>query len=269
MHAVKNNGGKQHILVLKKAFYIQEQMMKYPYGISLAELTSLVNMNKSSIFRILDTLRSLGYILQSPENGNYYLSRKYLLLAAAADVDLKTIARKHLVTLAQKTNELCHLVVREGNIVVCIDKVEVNPHGNPIQIISYIGKPSFMHCTSVGKLFLANLPEEEVKSIVAQTGLPKRTKNTITNYAALKEELARILQRGYSIDNVEDQENVRCIATPIYNSQGQLIAAIGLSGTILTVTEEVMPSLIAKLNSCAQNISKDLGYFPAQSNTKL
>lgn len=261
MWVSENNDAGHIILVLKKAYYIQEQMIKYPHGISLAKLTSLVKMNKSSVFRILATLKNLGYVVQFPENSKYCLSRKHLLLGASADIDLKTIVRPYLETIAQETNELCHLVVREGNVVICIDKVEGNRQkGNNIHITSYIGKPSYMHCSSVGKLFLAHLSETEVKSVIEQTGLIKRTNNTITDYDVLKRHLAQIRAQGYSVDNMEDQENVRCIALPIYNAQGSLIAAIGLSGTILTFTEQKIPELVIKLRTCTQELSKALGY---------
>lgn len=255
------------IAVLEKSLQILEYMINYPYGISLSELEAGVHLNKSTIYRILYTLKEHGYIRQNPGNSKYYLGFEFLAFSSVfEDTDISRIAAPHLQRLAEATKDLCHLVIRDNTEGVYISKVEPSDNGG-IRVRSRIGARIPLHCTSVGKVLLANLPDAEVEEILEITGLPARTIHTITNPLALKKELEKVRQQGYAIDDLENEENIRCVAAPVRDHTGKVVASVSSTGTVLSMTEETLPQVIREVCACAELISQELGLQPSPRKT--
>jgi IclR family acetate operon transcriptional repressor len=115
-----------------------------------------------------------------------------------------------------------------------------------------------LHCTGCGKVLLAYQSEKVIDSIIATTGLPAHTEKTITDPQQFRQELATIRQRGYAIDNGEQEEGVRCLAVPVYGPDGKVVAAISISGPSSRVDSSRIPSLIPQLKRISSAITSEL-----------
>jgi len=124
---------------------------------------------------------------------------------------------------------------------------------------SHVGMSVPLHCTSIGKAILAALPPEEAESLLSSADLEQRTPHSITSLPALREELAAVRQRGFAIDNEENEEGVRCVGAAIYDSLGDVIGAVSISALKFTLTEENLGEVGAAVLKTADDISQALG----------
>lgn len=247
------------VLVLQKAIIALESMLQAPQNFTLSEISKVTKINKSTLYRILNTFKENGYVIQNEQDSKYRLGYKFLEYGSvAADLDVRNIANPYMQSLSKQTGEITHLVIRDGDYGVYIDKVDSFISGN-IRMISSVGRRTHLHCTSVGKVLLSELEFEKVEQIISAVGMPKKTKATITNSADLFEELRKVRAQGYAVDNVENEENVRCVAAPIRDSNNIIIAAISVSGTVLSVKEENVPQIADLVMNAASGISRALG----------
>lgn len=229
-----------------------------PRGTSLAELSSKVGYHKTTAYRLLATLQRNGFVQQDPDTDRYRLGLKLLELSTILldNLELRREASPLLCELMTKTNETIHLAVLEQAEVVYIDKVESL---NPVRMFSRIGRRMPAHCTGMGKAILAYMPDPYVAMVIAK-GLPQRTSNTITSPDEFRRELGRIRERGYSIDNVENEDGIACTAAPVFDHTGQPIAAISVAGPSMRVTPERFEELGLLVKNTAQEISHRMGY---------
>ncbi len=247
------------IAVLEKAIQILEYMIDHPYGISLKNLAKGVNLNKSTVYRILCTYKEYGYIGQNPISGEYRIDYKFMAFNAVFDnTDIRHIAMPHMETLSNQTKLSCHLVIQDKTEGVYINKVESTSIGS-IRVQAQIGSRIPMHCTATGKVLLAGLPETDIDYIISTSGLKAYTIKTITNPLALQDELRQIRQNGYAIEDSEYEDNVKSIAVPIKNSKCITYAAVSIAGPDFGMPKENMPKLIELVRECGQLISRDAG----------
>jgi DNA-binding IclR family transcriptional regulator len=134
------------------------------------------------------------------------------------------------------------------------------------RLATWIGKRVDPHCTSLGKCLIAYLPEEDLDRLVAQRGLLRHNENTIVSPVRLKEELARIRALGYALDDEEEEIGVRCIGAPVWNRDGQVIAAVSVAGTTMRINEETHDGLAAQVRQTALAISRQLGSVGPQQD---
>lgn len=226
---------------------------------SLAEITTAVRLPKTTVHRLLETLQIEGYVEQNPVTRQFLLSSKILELAASflGRLDVREVARPVLMELWQQSQETVHLGLLDDGEVLYIEKLE-SPH--TIRMYSEIGRRAPLHCTGLGKALLAHLPAEEIDRIVIRRGLQRYTENTLVNRADLLEELAAIRSRGAAFDNEEHEKSVRCVAAPVFDGQGQVIAAISIAGPAFRMTPERQKDLEPHVVAAAQRISRRLGY---------
>lgn len=226
---------------------------------SLAEITAAVQLPKTTVHRLLETLQYEGYVEQNPVTRQLILSSKILELAASflGRLDVREVARPLLMELWQQSQETVHLGLLDGGEVLYVEKLE-SPH--TIRMYSEIGRRAPLHCTGLGKALLANLPPEKRERIIEQRGLKRYTENTLVDRADLLQELATIRSQGVAFDNEEHEKNVRCVAAPVYDAQGQVIAAISIAGPAFRMTPERQQDLEPHVMEAAQRISRRLGY---------
>ena len=172
-------------------------------------------------------------------------------------MELLTVSRPYTEELMESINEVVHLVIREDNDIVYIDKVEAD---NTIRMASTIGKRSPLYCTAVGKAILAQLSEEEVEEVWNNSKIEKLTEFTITDLEDMKKELEAVRLNGYAIDDEENEIGVRCVGVPVFNMFGQVEGAISVSGPTIRVTEGIIGKFAKRTVECANLISKELGY---------
>jgi DNA-binding IclR family transcriptional regulator len=159
--------------------------------------------------------------------------------------------------LANATRETVHLAVLDQAEVIYLQKHE---SVYPAALYSRVGRKAPAYCTGVGKLLLAHLPETESTAVLQQAELRALTSNTITDRAVLEQELAQIRRQGYSVDNMEHEEGVYCIACPIRDHTGEVIAAVSITTTSLRLQLEKLMVHLPTLTATVDEISGELGY---------
>jgi len=222
------------------------------------EITARVGLPKSTVFRLLATLVSRRFLDRDPERQTYRLGTMALSVGARAlgDLDIRGAARPHLEQLVRATSETVHLSVLSGDSALCIDKID-SPRS--VRMSSYVGFRDPLYCSGVGKVLLAFADEAARRALIAGMVLEPRTARTITDKAELEAQLAHIRAEGVAIDSEEIEEGLGCVAAPIRDHSGKVVASLSLSGPTTRVSEETLPAIIAAVRACAAAISHDLG----------
>jgi IclR family transcriptional regulator, KDG regulon repressor len=228
-------------------------------GIGVTELANKLGLNKSSIFRLLETLTAHGFIEQIKETKKYKLGYQFLELSTKLleSIDIRQEAIPYLRQLEEISNEVIHLVIYSQKEAVYIEKLEGN---ETLRMHSQVGRRAPIHCTSAGKVILAQLPVTEVKEIIQQRGLPRHTEKTLTTEKELFENLSMIRTQGYGIEREENEPGITCIAAPIFNHLGEVAGAISISGTSLRMNNEKIASIKDTLIEVGKKVSERLGY---------
>lgn len=243
---------------IDRALSIVEEIARAGQDLGVTELARRLSLNKSTVHRLLSTLESRGYVEQNHETGRYGLGLKILELgsSAANRLALRDIARPVLEQLSRDLGEAVNLVVLSGGEAVYIDKVETE---TMIRMHFQLGKRSPLHCTAAGKVLLAH-QGQPVERVLREAELKRYTPNTITRVDRLAQHLAEVRQRGYAVDDEEQELGVRCVAAPVWDQEGRVAAAVSVSGPILRVTSERVPQIVAALTDATARISRRLGY---------
>lgn len=225
----------------------------------ITEISKKLNLPKTTTFDIISTLHERGILEKDEENNRYFLGLKLFELgdAARANFELRKIAVPYLKELNSKLDETVHLTVRDDDEVLYIECFESTKR---LRTYSVIGVRAPLYCTAVGKALLAFLPDEEIKKIVRKKGFIRFTPNTITDEKRLFDEIKKIRELGYSIDDVEHEEGVRCVGAPIRDHTGRVVASISVSGPTQRVTKSKVPQLAKIVMATAEEISSRLGY---------
>ncbi len=250
--------GGQGVGSVVRALCILDRLGTAGRDLGVTELARQLDLNKSTTFRLLATLVSLGYVTQDRETGKYRLGLHLVELGALAldRIDLRTEARPFLADLADRTGETVHLAILDRNQVVYIEKFESK---QTLTMKSRVGAHAPAHCTGVGKALLAFLEHDELKRVVSEESLYRFTANTIADPQALLEHLERVRQLGYAIDDEEHELGIRCVAAPVRNHSGKVAAAISVSGPGLRLTRERIEEMIPLVVETSAKISRALG----------
>jgi len=226
-------------------------------GISLTELSLLIDMPKSSTHRYLVTLQELR-LAERKGGDRFYLGTKVIELAGSFLVksDLRNESQEILNELAEKTGETIHLAVPSGTEMVYIAKVESK---HALVMSSHIGARIPMYCSALGKAILA-FSGEELLNMVLSLPMAQRTTNSITTPEALKADLQHIKSRGFAIDNEENEISIRCVGAPIFDYTTTPIAAISISVPRTRMNQERYGILGPMVMEAAYMVSKRKGF---------
>ena len=196
---------------------------------TLSELTEVLSIDRSSVFRLLSTLISHGLVRQEENGKQYRLGYGIFSLASSlrAQEKITTIAAPYLKELVKRTGENAHLAVRSKTSCIFIDR-ELG--SNTLSANTNIGDSEELYCTAVGKSLICDLGLKELEDLLGEVEFTPFTKNTITSIADLLPELAAVREKGYAVDNEEFEQNIQCIGAPVYNFENRIEAAIGVSG---------------------------------------
>lgn len=202
------------------------------------EVSAALGLNKSTAHRVLNSLIYMGYARQNEETGRYEPSLKVVDLAnqVMKHVDIVQVVRPYLRKLMELTDETVHFVERDGADAVYIDKVE--SYRNGIQMVSRIGSRIPLYCSGVGKAIAAELDEHEVEEIWNRSRILPLTPYTITDFEAFRRELSEIRERGYALDNEENENGVRCIAVSLKDYTGRVKYAFSISAPVSRMDNE-------------------------------
>jgi len=220
-------------------------------GAGVTAVAKDLDMAKSTVHNHLRTLEDEGYVTN--EGNIYRVGLRFLELGEYKRnrMAIYEKARPEVTSLAEKTGEMANAAVEEHGEGVYITRAEGT---EAVTVDTYAGKRVKLHCTALGKTILAELPEERVDNIVDTHGLPARTENTITDREELKAELAEIRERGYAYDREERLSGLRCVAAPVVPEDGDLVAALSVSGPTTRIKGDLFHKDIPELLRSAANV---------------
>lgn len=249
---------------LVRALSLLDVLSQTPHECSLGEIANTAGLPLSTVHRLLHSLQQMGYVVQNQATGNYALGEFLILLGHKAEQqrDVRRIARPCLEELAQETSETVNLTTVIENAVVQLDHVD-SP--NMLKVTWDSGQRFPIHASASGKVFLAFLPEADRERILKSIELRPFTKRTIVDVKRSRAELTPIRERGYALDDAEREEGVRCVAAPIFNSKGTVIAAVSVSGPSTRLSLAKLNELANKVKRTARAISASLGYAEEES----
>lgn len=243
------------------ALSIMELLAGSRGGMRLKDICSTINANSSTVSRFLNTLVKCGYIEQDPGAQSYRMTYKICRLGEQVrdNTPLQAITHPYLTAISDRFNEACCVSVERDMQMVYIDTV--SPQGQSLMSRQQIGGTSPMHCTGNGKLLLLNYSTEKLDELIAVKGLEAYTPNTITTREKLVTEIENIRSAGYALDTEECELGVRCLAYPIYDCSGKVVAGLSVTGPASRMTDAVMSTMHDMLADTAGRISQSLGFI--------
>ena len=226
--------------------------------IGVMEAASLLKVNKSSAFRLLDTLRINSLVEKDKTTEKYKICAGILRYSNAfIDNSLGKIVHPYLEKLTALTKENAHCCVFSNDRVIVIDQIKSR---EALNITAQIGREERMYCTSVGKVILAFFPEDVRERLLGSLELVPSTNQTITSKDLLREQLEKIRNDGYAIDNEENMIGVRCLAAPIRNHTGEVNYCVGISAPAMRMEVSMFSEYAKVVKDVAAEISAQLGY---------
>ncbi|MGM0651967.1 MAG: IclR family transcriptional regulator [Bacillota bacterium] len=252
----------KYVQSLERALNILEVMAEISEPVTVTELANKVNLKTSTAHRLLTTLLYRGYVEQDKGSTRYRLGLKILEIANAVTSfsDIRSVARPYLEELVARCNETSNLTVLDENEIVYIDQIESHNY-IIVKMFAQVGNRGPVHCTASGKALLAYLPEEKLDQVLSVIDYKQYTSETITDPELLKKELIRVRKDQYAVDWGEMEENVRCIAAPIFDYAGKAVASIGVSGPSSRITHHYMNNELSEIvKEVAEKASARLGY---------
>ncbi|MFI9309755.1 IclR family transcriptional regulator [Streptomyces triculaminicus] len=244
-----SSGGVQS---LERAFDLLERMADAGGEVGLSELSASSGLPLPTIHRLMRTLVACGYVRQQP-NRRYALGPRLIRLGESSARLLGTWARPHLARLVEETGETANMALLDGDEVVYVAQV---PSRHSVRMFTEVGRRVLPHTTGVGKALLAQSADDEVRALLARTGMPAATEKTITTPDGFLAELARVRESGFAMDDNEQEIGVRCLAVPVPDSPTS--AAISISGPAGRVTEAATERIVPLLQVVAAELSKSL-----------
>lgn len=229
-------------------------------GLGISELNEILDLGKSTIHRLLDTLVAYQYV-ERLENNNYRLGWGLFQIGSALPRQrrVEKLEVKALKDISNKFQETVNLGVRGGNDVIVVSKVDPDTNSR-VKIDSHVGEIEPIYATGLGKILFAELDEDTVREVVKNVEFKKYTENTITNTEDFLHELRKVKEQGYAIDNEEYFMGLTCLAMPIRGHEGEVVAALSVSGPTFRFGVDKIMTLREELSKEILQISKHLGF---------
>lgn len=225
----------------------------------ITDMARKLDMEKSTVYRAINTLRSRHYVSQDPDTLKYSNSYKLFEMGhnVVRNTGLPKMAYRFMRRLAQISKSAVNLGVRDGQKVVYIDKIESD---ETVKVCMKIGQGIPLYCTGLGKALLAYVPEREVRGILGRENFEHFTATTIGNVGDLLADLAKVRQRGYSIDDEEHLMGILCVAAPAFNAKGETIAAISVATPKMNHSDPAVIDRLGRLvYEAAEGFTQSLG----------
>ncbi|QAA77005.1 MAG: hypothetical protein BIP78_1239 [Candidatus Bipolaricaulis sibiricus] len=229
-----------------------------PRGLTLTEVARAMGTRPGSIYPVVHTLQRFGYLDRDPETKRYRLGLKILAQAnhILGSLDIREQAKPVLRRLARALEANTHLAILYEDDVLYLDREEAAPS---MVISSAIGLRVPSHCTALGKVLLAHNPDV-AERVLGRGGLPALTPNTVTEPTTLRQELERVRQHAFAVDWEEFHEGNVCVAAPVRNYRGRVVAAISVSLMKSRLARDPLEQFACAVVKGAQDISAAMGY---------
>ena len=250
--------GRPKVQSVDRTLDVLEALASRRGATGISELAVLVGLHVSTVHRLLATLVDRGYVRQDPETSRYHLGSRVFTLASAADLhlDLRLVARPFLERMMRGSGETANLVTVSGHEVIYLDQV-ASMH--LVKMFTYPGLHAPLYCTGTGKVLLAFKGDEFAEPVLAGP-MRRYTARTLVTRPAVERELSLIRQNGYSIDNEEMEEGVRCLAVPVFDRKKRCVGAMSVSGPTSRMTTERVERLAPSMRQIADELSRQLGF---------
>lgn len=233
--------------------------------ISLTEAAEWLDVHKSTALRLLQTLESARFVRRT-HAGHYVVGHGLIELAelALGSIDLRQLAASHLRDLQQQTGHTVHLAQLTGDEITYIDKVN-SPAFDAVTLPSRIGRSASLYASAVGKVILAHLPRHERDYLLSEVTFERYTDTTLLGRDALEDELATVHEQGWAVDDGEHDTYVMCVAAPIRDARGRIVAAASITAIEVVASLDDLKDMLPTLLHTAGLISDDLGYAPSNA----
>ncbi len=255
--------------VITKVLKILELLDRAPAGLQLRDLAKQTGFNKSTVHRFASHLEAEAYLFRDV-SGTYTLGPKLTRLGSgiSSQATLCKICRPMLEHLWKITGETINLAVLDGSDVLYLDILETL---HTFRLVSKVGMRRPFHCTSLGKAIVANIQDGQVREqLFANVQFDEgKTPRSITNIGRLKRDLIHIRERGFALDEGEAVTGVRCLGAAIFGADGKVVGGVSISGPMVRVTRELLPSFSKELREATQEMSGRLGYRPVEKSKRL
>lgn len=258
----KNGDDKFYVQSVHRTLEILEEISKGKNsGKSVSELSKSLNLPVSTVYRLIQNLVARNYLYER-DDGNYTLGLKLLELGSLVqkNLEIRSLARKTMESLNKETKETIYLAKldKQDGSLIYIDKFESLRN---VTLTAGIGTRNYLHSTANGKCLVAGFNDGEIKYLLAKKGMPPLTDKTITTVDAFLQEIAKVREEGYALDDLENEENVRCVAAPIYDYGKKIVASISISGVSTNMSLGHLQTTYKDLiKAAARDISLKLGF---------
>jgi DNA-binding IclR family transcriptional regulator len=244
--------------VIRKVLSILELLDNVPGGLQLNQIAEETGINKSTAHRFLSHLESDGYLFRDG-SGNYMVGARLSRLGSGASFQstMSKLARPVMENLRKILGETVNLAVLDGTDVLYIDVLETV---NTFRLVTQIGSRLPFYSTALGKAMVAAIEDStRLEELLSRVEFETTTPHSINNMAKLKKQLAIIRRQGYALDDEEAVPGVRCVGGAILDSNGDVVAAISISGPVVRFTSDRVPMFSRELCKAAREISWLMG----------
>ncbi|MCR8644509.1 IclR family transcriptional regulator [Paenibacillus sp. N1-5-1-14] len=227
--------------------------------LSVKEISERLGLSKSTVHGLIKTLEHRGYLEQRLSDQKYKLGLRLFQLGnlVGGGMELRKVAYPIIQELVEKLHETVHMVVSDKDEVVYVEKLEGL---GSLRMYSMVGKRAPMYCTGVGKAMLAFFEESAIERILQEVKFQKFTPYTLDTPDEIKQELRKIREQGYAIDDEEIEIGLKCVAAPIFNHEGTVVASISCAGPKHRFSDEKTAIVIQEVRSAGLEVSRKLGY---------
>jgi len=255
----KEKETQSRVRSLDKALNIIELLAQIKEDIDLATLSRQIKLPKSTLLRLLTTLKYHNFVYQDEESRRFQLGWALIYLGKAAEkvFSLPKIIRPYLEKLAEETGETASLVQLSNYRAVYVDQVLTN---SVIKGIPQIGYSLGLHYTASGKILLSYLSEDRLNRFFEDGELERKTPKTITDKEKLREEIEKIKRHGYAVDDEETEIGGRCVSAPVFDKDKRMVAAISITGPTSRIKQKDLTALASIVKRIAHEASTALGY---------
>lgn len=245
--------------MLSKGLSVLEAVAKAGRPLKVSELSAMLEVPRATVYRLIEPLEAGGYIRRNESTREYYLWLKLLQLGEKVrnSLEVRTLAYPMMVELRDEVGLAVHLVMRDGDEAVYVEKVESN---RPVRLYTQIGRRVPLHVTACPRALLAFCSDDEIEAYISKTEMVAYTASTVADAETVWAKVREIRRSGYSIAFGELEPETAAIAVPVRGNRGEVIASLSVAGPDSQFREEDLGGIIRSVESMAGRMSHELGY---------
>jgi DNA-binding IclR family transcriptional regulator len=256
---------------LRRGLEVLEFMAARDGEATVTEVARVLSVDRSTSSRLLATLEARGFVEQDPDTQRYRLGTKLTLLSNVVlrSRNLGAVGHEVVRSLAESSGEGAHLAILTGADAVFIDHVDGRER---LTINTSIGEHDPTYCTAIGRALLSGLSEDAIRELLADVVMKRFTRKTVTSIDRVVESARLVRQQGYAFDDEERHVGVQCVAAPVFDHTGRVVAAVGISGPtgrIASATERTIREVLSASRSLSTRLGFDASQLPHPSVLRI